>query len=196
LDELLVFNKLPPSMIRSIVDLRLQEIQARLNPRRVELQVTDAARDWLANRGYSEEYGARAVARVVRDKVANPVASALLDGHIRDGDTITIDRHGDSIVLQGAVDDLEVLEPESQAYAEADEPADEPDEFAPRAAAGGRRNFSTFARQSRAYSTSVHAMPPSSPPEHDTPRSPSSPPLVASDDTQVSIGWSDGRWSK
>lgn len=177
-------------MIRSIVDLRLQEIQARLSARRVELQVTDAAKDWLADRGYSEEYGARAVARIVRDKVANPVASGLLDGHIRDGDVVTIDQQGDSIIVQGAVNELEILEPEAEVE------ADEQEDFAPRAAAGGRRNYSTSARQTRAYSTSVHAMPSSSPQEHDTPRSPSSLPLVASDENQVSVGWSDGRWSK
>jgi ATP-dependent Clp protease ATP-binding subunit ClpB len=83
LDELLVFNKLPPSMIKSIVELRLAEIQTRLNPKRVHLDITESAKDWLAVKGYSEEYGARAVARIVRDKVANPVASGLLDGHIR-----------------------------------------------------------------------------------------------------------------
>lgn len=83
LDELLVFNKLPPSAILDIVSLRLIEVQARLASRRITLDVSDDAKVWLANKGYSDLYGARAVQRVIRDKVVTRVAGHLLDGSIQ-----------------------------------------------------------------------------------------------------------------
>jgi ATP-dependent Clp protease ATP-binding subunit ClpB len=83
LDELLVFNKLPPGVILDIVDLRLKEIQHRLDSRRITLDVTDEARAWLANKGYSEQFGARAVNRVLRDKVNTKIAARMLEGTIK-----------------------------------------------------------------------------------------------------------------
>jgi ATP-dependent Clp protease ATP-binding subunit ClpB len=83
LDELLIFNKLPPSVILDIVDLRLKEMQGRLDARRITLDVGDEARAWLASKGYSEQFGARAVNRVIRDKVYTRVAGGLLDGSFK-----------------------------------------------------------------------------------------------------------------
>jgi ATP-dependent Clp protease ATP-binding subunit ClpB len=83
LDELLVFNKLPPGIILDIVDLRVRELQSRLSGRRITLEVSDEARRWLATKGYSEQFGARAVARVVRDRVITRVAARMLEGSIR-----------------------------------------------------------------------------------------------------------------
>jgi ATP-dependent Clp protease ATP-binding subunit ClpB len=83
LDELLVFNKLPQNIIYDIVGLRLKELQQRLNPRRVVLDVSDEARTWLAEQGYSEHFGARAVARVVKDKIITPIAKQSLTGEIK-----------------------------------------------------------------------------------------------------------------
>lgn len=83
LDEQLIFNKLPPTVILDIVRLRLRELQDRLTSRRIRLDVDDEALAWLASKGYSEEFGARAVARIVRDKVITRVASRMLDGSIK-----------------------------------------------------------------------------------------------------------------
>jgi ATP-dependent Clp protease ATP-binding subunit ClpB len=83
LDELLIFNKLPPSIILSIVNLRISELRTRLAPRRIRLEVDDDALALLATKGYSEKFGARAVARVVRDKIVTVVASRLLEGEIK-----------------------------------------------------------------------------------------------------------------
>lgn len=83
LDELLVFNKLPPSVILDIVALRIREISTRLAARRITLDVSDDAMAWLARKGYSEQFGARAVARVVRDKVVSKIAERMLSGSIR-----------------------------------------------------------------------------------------------------------------
>jgi len=83
LDELLVFNKLPQSIIQDIVSIRLNELQSRLNARRITLDVSQEARAWLADKGYSEQYGARAVQRVILHKVSNQLANGLMKGEIK-----------------------------------------------------------------------------------------------------------------
>jgi len=83
LDELLVFNKLPQSVIHDIVGLRLKELQGRLDARRITLDVSEEAQAWLAEKGYSEHFGARAVARVIRDKVVSPIAMQSISGSIK-----------------------------------------------------------------------------------------------------------------
>ena len=83
LDELLVFNKLPQSVIHDIVGLRLKELQGRLDARRIVLDVSQEAQAWLAEKGYSEHFGARAVARVIRDKVVSPIAMQSISGAIK-----------------------------------------------------------------------------------------------------------------
>ena len=86
-----MFNKLPQNIIYDIVGLRLKELQQRLNPRRVALDVSDEARAWLAEQGYSEHFGARAVARVVKDKIITPIAKKSLTGEIKDGQVVRIE---------------------------------------------------------------------------------------------------------
>lgn len=114
LDAMLVFNKLSPESILRVVDMRLEDVQARLRDRAlagsgsgsgsggkggggnggrgkgVTLDVDGEAREWLAGRGYSEVYGARAIARIVRTEVLFPLAKKLLRGTIRDGDTAVV----------------------------------------------------------------------------------------------------------
>ncbi|EIN06337.1 P-loop containing nucleoside triphosphate hydrolase protein [Punctularia strigosozonata HHB-11173 SS5] len=90
LDSMLVFNKLSKNSILQVVSLRLKDVAERLKDRRIELDVDDAAKEWLAKEGYSDVYGARAIARVVRTDVLFPLARKLLHGTIRDGDTVSI----------------------------------------------------------------------------------------------------------
>ena len=90
LDSIMVFNKLSRSSILKVVSLRLRDVSERLKHRRIVLDVDDAARQWLANHGYSDVYGARAIARVVRTDVLFPLAQKLLRGTIRDGDLVEI----------------------------------------------------------------------------------------------------------
>lgn len=90
LDSMLVFNKLSRDSIMRVVDLRLNDVRERLGPRRIELDVDEEAKDWLAKEGYSDVYGARAIARVVRTDVLFPLAQKLLKGTIRDGDVAKV----------------------------------------------------------------------------------------------------------
>jgi len=90
LDSMLVFNRLTRESILRVVDLRLADVAARLAQRRIKLDVDDAARAWLAQKGFSDLYGARAIARVVRTEVLFPLAQKLIVGTIRDGDMVDI----------------------------------------------------------------------------------------------------------
>jgi ATP-dependent Clp protease ATP-binding subunit ClpB len=100
LDSILVFNKLSHESILQVVNLRLNEVAERLKDRHVKLDVDEDAREWLAKEGYSDTYGARAIARVVRTKVLFPLAQKLLRGTVRDGDTIIIRAQDDELVIQ------------------------------------------------------------------------------------------------
>lgn len=83
LDSILVFNKLSRRSILDVVSLRLSDVASRLKDRRITLSVDSDARHWLAEKGYSDIYGARAIARVVRTEVLFPLAQKLLKGTIR-----------------------------------------------------------------------------------------------------------------
>jgi ATP-dependent Clp protease ATP-binding subunit ClpB len=83
LDSQVVFNKLSRESILAIVDLRLNDILERLKDRRITIEVSDSAKAWLASEGWSDMYGARAVARVIRTKLMFPLAKKMLAGTIR-----------------------------------------------------------------------------------------------------------------
>ncbi|KAF9224283.1 P-loop containing nucleoside triphosphate hydrolase protein [Gyrodon lividus] len=102
LDSMLIFNKLSRNAILDIVSLRLNDVAERLKDRHITLDVDEATEDWLLKKGYSEIYGARAIARVVRTDVLFPLAQKLLKGTIRDGDIvhITVTEDADGLVIQ------------------------------------------------------------------------------------------------
>jgi len=114
LDSILVFNKLSKSSILKVVDLRLKDVADRLKHRRIVLDVDQAAREWLASHGYSDLYGARAIARVVRTDVLFPLARKLLRGTIRDGDSVEIRVSGEELeIVENHPEDPTVARPES-----------------------------------------------------------------------------------
>lgn len=86
IDELVIFNRLSQSNITGIVDVRLKEIQERLSDRRIKLQVTEAAKQWLGEHGYEPIFGARPLNRLIQQKVLNPLAKLIIDGGVRNGE--------------------------------------------------------------------------------------------------------------
>ena len=109
LDSMLVFNKLSRASILQVVSLRLNDVAERLKSRRISLDVDDGAKEWLAKQGYSQVYGARAIARVVRSDVLFPLAQKLLKGTIRLGfpsyhrnhfQLTLCSRDGDTVVIR------------------------------------------------------------------------------------------------
>lgn len=90
LDSVQVFDKLSKDRIMEVVELRLEDVRERLRGKRIRLDVERDVKERLVEEGYSERYGARAIARIVRMKVLFPLAQKLLRGTIRDGDDVKV----------------------------------------------------------------------------------------------------------
>ena len=99
LDEILIFGRLGQEQLRAIVDVQLERVRRRFAQRDLDLELTDAARDWLAKRGYDPVYGARPLKRVLRRELEDKVALALLDGRYAEGDTVKVDASADGLVI-------------------------------------------------------------------------------------------------
>jgi ATP-dependent Clp protease ATP-binding subunit ClpB len=91
IDEVVRFRSLSREDLRRIVDIQLERLRGRLAERRLELAVTDAARDWLAEKGYDPDLGARPLRRVIQRSIEDPLALTLLKGGYAEGDTVTVD---------------------------------------------------------------------------------------------------------
>ncbi|MGO1358529.1 MAG: ATP-dependent chaperone ClpB [Brevibacterium aurantiacum] len=90
LDDIVLFDALSTEELSSIVDLQIQRLASRLTERRITLEVTDAAEDWLALEGYDPAFGARPLRRLVQREIGDKLARALLAGEVADGDDIVI----------------------------------------------------------------------------------------------------------
>ena len=91
LDDIVVFHALTKEDLTAIVDIQVGRLRARLADRRLRLEVTPAAIDWLGEHGYDPIYGARPLRRLVQSAIGDSLAKALLAGEIRDGDTVVVD---------------------------------------------------------------------------------------------------------
>jgi ATP-dependent Clp protease ATP-binding subunit ClpB len=99
LDAIVIFNSLGAAQLEQIVDIVLNDLRNRLAQRRLELQVTPAAREWLAQGGYDPVYGARPLRRLVQSAIGDPLARELLADNIADGDGVRVDVSGDPLTL-------------------------------------------------------------------------------------------------
>jgi ATP-dependent Clp protease ATP-binding subunit ClpB len=107
LDDIVVFHGLSTAELTSIVDIQLERLASRLAARRLTLDVTPSARDWLALNGFDPVYGARPLRRLVASAIGDQLARELLGGTIRDGDKVFVDvRDDNSGLLVGPADGL------------------------------------------------------------------------------------------
>lgn len=90
LDEVLVFNRLSKSSLRNILEIRLREIQTRLEDKRMTLVLSDESKDLLADKGYDPIYGARPLNRALQKLVLNPLAMLLIKGQVKEGETVNV----------------------------------------------------------------------------------------------------------
>ncbi|OXM70195.1 ATP-dependent chaperone ClpB [Amycolatopsis vastitatis] len=103
LDDIVVFHSLGTEQLTSIVDIQVARLAKRLAQRRLNLEVTDGAREWLALNGFDPIYGARPLRRLVQSAIGDKLAKELLSGEVRDGDTVRVDipelEAGDSLTV-------------------------------------------------------------------------------------------------
>lgn len=100
LDAVVQFQSLDPTTLDHVVDKFLIELEAQLEPKGVMLDVTPAAKQWLAVRGYDRKMGARPMARVIQDSIKRPLAEDLLFGRLVNGGQVVIDVRGDALVFE------------------------------------------------------------------------------------------------
>ncbi len=101
LDTIIQFGRLSTETIKSVVDKFLTELQAQLEDKRVQLEVSDAARGWLAEKGYDVQMGARPMARLIQDKIKRPLAEEILFGELAEhGGLVHVDLKGDELAFE------------------------------------------------------------------------------------------------
>ncbi len=91
IDEVIIFHVLNREQIKSIVDMQMQEIAERLKEHNIEIEMTDAAREWLAKEGFDPQFGARPLRRTLQRKVESPLSRKLLEKEFQAGDCVVID---------------------------------------------------------------------------------------------------------
>jgi ATP-dependent Clp protease ATP-binding subunit ClpB len=86
-DDIIVFSRLSREQLREIVEIQLRHLRERLAERSITLEVENSALDLLADEGYDPTYGARPLKRVIQRRLQDPLAMAILDGRLREGET-------------------------------------------------------------------------------------------------------------
>ena len=97
LDEQVVFHRLDPSNLRSIVGIQLRLFAERLAKRELSVELSDAAKDYLAEVGWDPQYGARPLKRAIRKHLEDPLARKVLGGEFIPGTTIVVERKADAL---------------------------------------------------------------------------------------------------
>jgi ATP-dependent Clp protease ATP-binding subunit ClpB len=103
LDAMVMFEPLDRQQLVKVADIQVEQLQHRLRDRRIQLDVTDEAKQWLVNTGYDPVYGARPLRRLVQTAIGDPLAKGILSGEIHDGDTVVVESapEGELIVRRG-----------------------------------------------------------------------------------------------
>ncbi|HEX6143313.1 MAG TPA: ATP-dependent chaperone ClpB [Geminicoccaceae bacterium] len=107
LDEIILFERLSRQHMTGIVLIQLRHLERLLADRKITLELTDAARAWLANAGYDPVYGARPLKRTIQRTLQDPLARMILDGSIHDGETVRVDAGEGGLLINGTAVPLE-----------------------------------------------------------------------------------------
>ena len=100
IDDIIVFHELSEANLETIVALMINDLQKRLDDRKLTLKVADGARAYLVKTGYDPTYGARPLRRAIERYVENPLAARLLSGEVKEGDTVVIDQGQEGLIFQ------------------------------------------------------------------------------------------------
>ncbi|MGC6500603.1 MAG: ATP-dependent chaperone ClpB [Henriciella sp.] len=101
IDETIFFRRLGRAEIDHIVDIQIARLSKLLADRKMEIELSDTARTWLADKGYDPVFGARPLKRVIQKSLQDPLARQLLEGRLHDGDIVKVDTEADSLTLNG-----------------------------------------------------------------------------------------------
>ena len=103
LDEIVVFDRLTRPQMDGIVDIQMARLLKRLAARKIQLELDDSARKWLADEGYDPVYGARPLKRVIQRALQDPLAEALLSGDILDGAVVPVTAGPEGLIIGNRV---------------------------------------------------------------------------------------------
>ncbi len=119
LDQIIAFGNLPPEVVAQVVDKFVMQLEAQLADRHVSIDLSDAARKWLAQKGFDPLYGARPLARVIQENIKKPLAEDILFGKLEKGGTVHVDLDKEADLLV-----FKVVESKSNPREETVEPVD------------------------------------------------------------------------
>ena len=102
LDDVIVFNSLSREDIHKIIDIALKRLTSRIANIGYQIELTDKAKDFLSDKGYDQQYGARPLNRAIQKYVEDPLAEEILKGEMKEGDTIQVDYSGEGESLSFA----------------------------------------------------------------------------------------------
>ena len=114
IDEIILFHRLKRSEMGAIVDIQLGRLRKLLEDRKISIDLDDAARNWLAAKGYDPAYGARPLKRVIQKYVQDPLAEMIIAGKVKDNESVPVTSAGDELI----VGDLLMAERDRTALAE------------------------------------------------------------------------------
>jgi ATP-dependent Clp protease ATP-binding subunit ClpA len=100
LDETVFFSALPPAVILQVVHKFVKELEGQLATRKVTINVTDAACEWFASKGFDPVFGARPMARLIQRELKNKLADEILFGALKDGGVVRVGLHGDALSFE------------------------------------------------------------------------------------------------
>ena len=100
IDDIVFFKALTMQQLSSIVDIQIEYLKKLLQDKEITIEITNDAKDFLANRGFNPIYGARPLKRTIRQLVENPLAKAILENKFIEGDTVIVDSNGDEILFK------------------------------------------------------------------------------------------------
>ncbi|MCW8916443.1 MAG: ATP-dependent chaperone ClpB [Magnetovibrio sp.] len=101
LDEVILFHRLFREHMDGIVDIQLERLYQLLDDKKITMELDGAARAWLADQGYDPVYGARPLKRVIQRALQNPLAGMILEGKVKDGDTVTVSAGSEGLTING-----------------------------------------------------------------------------------------------
>lgn len=102
IDHVVVFKPLTKEHMKQIVEIMLKRLEGRLKDRNIRLTITDAAKEYLAEKGYDPTFGARPLRRLIEREIETPLARMIIAGEVKEGQTVRVDFDGEKLILEVA----------------------------------------------------------------------------------------------